>query len=264
MIPKIIHYCWFSQDEIPEETKCCIQSWIKWLPEFKIKKWTLKDFDVNNHQFTQEALLQKKWAFLTDYVRHYALYHYGGIYLDSDVMLYGPLNSLFDSDFVSACEYHPSWDDMKKNRNDNILNSQYKRIGNKIKVYGIGIQAAVIASIPKHPLSRKVLDFYDCIDLETVLINKYTAPTVLAYSMEEYGFRYIDEEQKLQMSIHLYPTSIISNHNQKNKKSIAVHWCAGSWINRSKIGRIRHELAKLKVYRLLVSLKNDIQKKLYK
>lgn len=259
MIPKIIHYCWFSNEPLPDQAVKCIESWKKWLPQYEIKRWSLNDFDVNLTQFTKDALDSKKWAFLTDYVRHYALYKWGGIYMDSDVMLYGNIEKLLDAEFVSACEYHPSFDERTKNQKDKILNPNGCRISNNIKVYGIGVQAAFMASIPKHEICKSCMSFYQKHSLEDVLNNRYTAPTVIAYNMEKYGFRYIDEEQKLYKNkIHLYKTNIISNYDQKGRKSLVVHWCAGSWVNRNNIEVIKHKLNKFMAYRII----RDILKKI--
>ena len=249
MIPKIIHYCWFSQDELPLQAQKCIASWKKWMPDYEIRKWTLEDFDANSVVLTKEALETRKWAFLTDYVRQYALYNCGGIYMDSDVMLYSSLCPLLDGDFVSACEYHPNKDELQRNEINKILDGNGKRIGSEMKVFGIGVQAAVLASVKGHVVPRKVMDFYTKYDLAQILEKKLTAPTSIAYNMEEFGFLYKDEEQVLPEGIHLYPSRVISNYDQKNKDSVAVHWCAGSWTRRTIVQRVKHTLNTFVLYR---------------
>ncbi len=87
MIPKIIHYCWFGGNPLPEETKRYIESWKKYCPDYEIKEWNEKNFDVNSNTYVREAYENKKWAFITDYVRLYALYNEGGLYMDTDVEL---------------------------------------------------------------------------------------------------------------------------------------------------------------------------------
>lgn len=94
MIPKIIHYCWLSDDEYPESIKQCLESWKKYLPDYEIKLWDCKRFDVNSMTWTKQAFEAKKYAFAADYIRLYALYHEGGIYLDSDVVVYKSFNDL--------------------------------------------------------------------------------------------------------------------------------------------------------------------------
>ena len=249
MIPKIIHYCWFSNDEMSDQAKRCIDSWKKWLPDYKIRKWTLEDFNADSTLLTKEALATKKWAFLTDYVRHYALYHNGGIYMDSDVMLYGDITTLLDAEFVSACEYHPNQE--AKSMLASQITENGVRICKSIKIGGIGVQAAFMASCSNHPLTKKILEYYNTLDLNSILQNRYTAPTVIAYCMEEYGYRYVDEEQHLNGGIHLYPTQLISNYDQKNKQSLVVHWCAGSWTNRTMLGMFKHKLNQFSLYRKL-------------
>ena len=94
MIPKIIHFCWLSGDEYPKSIKECLASWRKYLPDYEIKLWDCKRFDVNSMTWTKQAFEAKKYAFAADYIRLYALYHEGGIYLDSDVVVYKSFNDL--------------------------------------------------------------------------------------------------------------------------------------------------------------------------
>lgn len=85
MIPKVIHWCWFGRGKYSPLVKKCIDSWRKFLPDYEIKLWNEDNFDVHCNKYVEEAYQNKKWAFVTDYVRLYALYHEGGIYMDSDV-----------------------------------------------------------------------------------------------------------------------------------------------------------------------------------
>ncbi len=96
-IPKIIHYTWFSGDEMPAKIKACIESWKEILPDYELRLWdmeTIKDIDS---VFLKEALSVRKWAYAADFVRLYALYHEGGIYLDTDVMVYKSFDDLLDN-----------------------------------------------------------------------------------------------------------------------------------------------------------------------
>lgn len=85
MIPKIIHLCWLSGDPYPPKIQFCIDSWKKYLPDYEIMLWDTQRFDVNAIRWTKQAFEAKKYAFAADYIRLYAVYNYGGIYLDSDV-----------------------------------------------------------------------------------------------------------------------------------------------------------------------------------
>lgn len=85
MIPKIIHYCWFGGKELPEEAKRCIESWKKFLPDYEIKEWNESNFDISQNQYVREAYESRKFAFVTDFVRLYALAKEGGVYMDTDV-----------------------------------------------------------------------------------------------------------------------------------------------------------------------------------
>ena len=85
MIPKVIHYCWLSNDPYPEKIQHCINSWKKILPDYEFVLWDTKRFPLDKSPWVKEAFEAKKYAFAADYIRLYALFEYGGIYLDSDV-----------------------------------------------------------------------------------------------------------------------------------------------------------------------------------
>lgn len=85
MIPKIIHYCWFGRNPLPPLAVKCIDSWKKYFPDYEIKEWNEDNFDVNIIPYTEEAYRLKKYAFVSDYARFWILYHYGGLYFDTDV-----------------------------------------------------------------------------------------------------------------------------------------------------------------------------------
>ena len=85
MIPKKIHYCWFGRGEKPKLARKCIESWKKFCPEYEIIEWNEDNFDINTNAYTKMCYEQKKYAFLSDYVRLLVLYEHGGIYFDTDV-----------------------------------------------------------------------------------------------------------------------------------------------------------------------------------
>ena len=85
MIPKVIHYCWFGNNPKTELIEFCIASWKNYLPDYEIFEWNEQNFDLEKNEFVKTAFKHKKWAFVSDYVRAYVLFHHGGIYLDSDV-----------------------------------------------------------------------------------------------------------------------------------------------------------------------------------
>lgn len=96
MIPKIIHFCWLSGEKFPQKIEYCIKTWKKNLPDYEIRLWDLKKFDINSSVWCKEAFAAKKYAFAADYIRCYALYKEGGIYLDSDVEVLKSLDDLLN------------------------------------------------------------------------------------------------------------------------------------------------------------------------
>ena len=94
MIPKTIHYCWFGRGEMPELAQSCIASWHKYMPDYSYKLWNEDNFDVDSVLYTKEAYEAKKYAFVSDYVRLWALDKEGGIYLDTDVEVFKAFDDL--------------------------------------------------------------------------------------------------------------------------------------------------------------------------
>jgi len=95
MIPKIIHWCWFS-DEIPADVQTFVDGWKRLMPDYEIIRWNADNFDVESVKWVKQAVENKKWAFAADYIRLWAVHNYGGIYLDSDVEVLKPFDDLLE------------------------------------------------------------------------------------------------------------------------------------------------------------------------
>ncbi len=104
MIPKILHACWFGGKPIPEEAQKYIDTWKKYNPEYEIKIWNEQTFDITSNQYAYEAYQNRKFAFVTDYVRLKVLYDFGGIYMDTDVEVLKPLDDLLQYPAFSGFE----------------------------------------------------------------------------------------------------------------------------------------------------------------
>ncbi len=101
MIPKVIHYIWFGKGKKNELIEGCMKSWKKYCPDYEIKEWNEDNFDINSNQYVKEAYDNKKWAFVSDYVRLYALYNEGGVYLDTDCELLGNIDEFLANNAFS-------------------------------------------------------------------------------------------------------------------------------------------------------------------
>ena len=104
MIPKIIHYCWLSDDKFPDDIQKCIDSWKKNLPDYEFVLWDTKKFPLDSSIWVKQAFETKKYAFAADYIRLYAVYTYGGIYLDSDVEVLKKYDDLLDLTYFMGTE----------------------------------------------------------------------------------------------------------------------------------------------------------------
>lgn len=104
MIPKVIHYCWFGQAEMPQVAKDCISSWHKYMPDWTYKLWNEESFDVNALQYTREAYEAGKFAFVSDVARLKALETEGGLYLDTDVEVLKAFDDLMENKAFAGFE----------------------------------------------------------------------------------------------------------------------------------------------------------------
>ena len=110
MIPKLIHYSWFSNDEMPLAYKKMVDTWKRVLPDYEIRLWDAEALKSANMRFANEAYSVKKWAFAADAIRNYALYHYGGIWLDADVVMYKSFDSFLKYRMFIGKEYSEEWE----------------------------------------------------------------------------------------------------------------------------------------------------------
>ncbi len=104
MIPKTIHYAWFGPKELPELAIKCLESWKKNCPDYKIIRWSEENFDINICDYVKEAYENKKYAFVSDFVRLYALVQHGGVYMDTDVELIKPIDEFLCEKAFSGFE----------------------------------------------------------------------------------------------------------------------------------------------------------------
>lgn len=143
MIPKIIHYCWFGGNPLPESAKKCIASWRKFQPDYEIKVWNEDNYDVTKCQYMADAYKEKKWAFVSDYCRIDVVYQYGGIYLDTDVEVLRPFDDLLKERMFCGFESR-----------DPMMKKSGKPIEESVNL-GLGYGAE-----KHHPALKDMLDLY--------------------------------------------------------------------------------------------------------
>ena len=242
MIPKIIHYCWLSGDPYPENIQRCIDSWKRILPDYEIILWDTNRFDLSSSKWVQQAFESKKYAFAADYIRMYALYYHGGIYLDSDVEVLKPFDDLLHLPYFIGQENTPS-----------------------------GIEAATIGSEKGWPLAKLMLDRYDSKNFrsEDGHMDLRSLPYMLRRCIE-FNYRYnpidnipqFDFDEKV---INVFPVDFFSPKKWNTgtivitPNTYSIHHFAASWMpNSSNKKRSNKVLLKEKaalLYRKLCSLR---------
>ncbi len=214
MIPKIIHYCWFGGNPLPTLAAKCINSWQKYFPDYEMKEWNESNFDVNMIPYTRDAYQAKKYAFVSDYARFWILYHYGGIYFDTDVEVIRPMNDLLAKGGFMGCEV------------DKVVNYSVNP--------GLGIAVEAYHPIYKQLLERYVSrSFYlkdGNMDLTTVV--RITTDVLL-----ENGLHPCAEIQSVQ-GIIIYPVDYFNPWNdalgklKKTQNTRSIHWYAKTWMDK--------------------------------
>jgi len=212
MIPKIIHYCWFSNDPKPKNVKACIKSWKKHFPGYKIKCWDADSFDFESVQFANEALMTKKWAFVSDFIRLYALYTEGGIYLDSDVQAFGKIDEWLKYDLFTGIEKRGDTKDLF-------------------------IEAAIIGASKGNPVIGRCLEYYKTrkFIMSNGACDLNPIPTLVTpIFCEGLGWKPEDTTQELKGNAIVFSTDIIANTESEIKDSVILyHWNNRSWVDRN-------------------------------
>lgn len=213
MIPKIIHYCWFGGAKKPDLVCKCIQSWKLYCPDYEIIEWNETNYNIKKCQYIEEAYKQKKWAFISDYVRLDVLYENGGIYLDTDVEIIKSLNISED------CRAYFGFE------SNNLVNT------------GIGFGSEKELSI----LLEMLNDYHNINFIkEDGSLDTLPCPDRNSHVFKEFGFELNGVTQKKQ-DIILYsqewmaPINFTTNERLITKNTFSIHWYSGSWMTPEEI-----------------------------
>ncbi|MBV7413740.1 glycosyltransferase family 32 protein [Aeromonas sp. sif2433] len=213
MIPKKIHYCWFGRGQLPELAVSCIKSWETHLPDYEIVMWNEDNFDINSNRYTKEAYEAKKYAFVTDYVRLYVLYHHGGIYMDTDVEVIKPLDQFLKHRAFTGCE-----DDMM-------------------------CVTGTMASEKGHKWIEELLLDYN--DRAFILPggnfdNTPNTKVITNTTMRNYNWRPRNEHQILREDLNIYPFDVFCAKEWRTRKitvtenTHTIHHFSASWHTRTQ------------------------------
>lgn len=198
MIPKIIHYCWLSDDDVPNDLQECMKTWKEKLPDYKFMKWDFSRFDKESSVWVSEAFDNKKYAFACDYIRLYALYNYGGIYMDMDIEVLRKFDDLLNSQYMIAKE--------RENLN--------------------WIEAGCFGAEKGSDFISKCLEYYEgrhFID-DNGIMNDTPLPQIMSKIYKDNGFNFDLGDWQMFTCKSYYTGKIVPGRN-----SYAIHHFAGSW-----------------------------------
>lgn len=205
---KVIHYCWFGNNPLSKMAKKCIKSWKKYLPDYKIIEWNESNFDINICPFVKQAYEKKKWAFVSDYARLYALYNYGGIYFDTDMEVLKNIDHLLDDDFFIGYEAN------KK------------------------IAAGVIGTKEKHnKYIKDLIDYYNNMEeFNEDIVFQYAIPNIITKEFSKFDKKCENGIDIFDNNIYVYPEEYFYpiNYNYSRKvytdNTCMVHYYSASWV----------------------------------
>ena len=219
MIPKIIHYCWFGGTEKPKLAEKCISSWKKYCPDYEIVEWNETNYDVTKNPYTKYCYENKKWAFLSDFVRLEVIKKHGGIYFDTDVEVIKSLEGLLKNDAFYGFETSSS------------INT------------GLGFGAT-----PEHATVREMLQKY--LELPIDGDGKYHVvgcPILNTEAMVEMGLKLNGEFQMIEGAAilpadYMNPYDDPTGQLKKTENTVSIHWYSKSWLDKKTI--LRSKLTK--------------------
>lgn len=209
MIPKTIHYCWFGRGEKPKLAKKCIESWKKFCPDYEIIEWNEDNFDVNMNAYTKMCYEQKKYAFLSDYVRLLAINDYGGLYFDTDVEVIKSFDNLLGYKAFYGFE------------NDEYVAS------------GLGF-----GSERNHVVIKELIKEYDfLLDGEngTRGCPRLNTSALVKLGLAQNGKRQNIFGAEILPSDYLNPYDDPTGRLNKTTNTYSIHWYGKSWMNKRRI-----------------------------
>lgn len=216
MIPKTIHYCWFGRKEKPKLALKCIASWRKYCPDYEIIEWNEGNFDLKQHPYLQWCYAQKKWAFLSDYVRLLILQEHGGIYLDTDVELVRPLDDLL------------------------AFNAYFGFEGKEYVATGLGFGCT-----PRHPAVCAMSEVYGNLkadkdgNFHTIPCPRLNTKVLLTHGLIPDGNRQTVLGAEILPNDYLNPYDDPTGRLNKTKNTYSIHWYGKSWMDKKTIWRSR-------------------------
>lgn len=243
MIPKIIHYCWFGRNPLPDFAIKCIDSWRKFFPDYEIKEWNEDNFDVNIIPYTAEAYRVKKYAFVSDYARFWILYHYGGLYFDTDVEVIKSMDDIIERGAFMGIEV--------------------ETIGEQVPAVAPGLGLGIE---PKANMYKDILDYYVPIHFlkDDGSYNQITVVRHVTSVLEKYGLRATNELQQVG-GIWIYPKDYfnplddLTGKLNKTDNTRTIHWYTRTWSDspnwKIKLSRWSHRIFGMGFHKIKMLIK---------
>lgn len=175
-----------------------MESWQRYLPDYQFVLWDRERISEIDCSWVNSAIAAKKWAFAADYIRLYALYNYGGIYLDCDVEVIKPFDDLLERSYFVGRETH-------------------KNV----------IEAAVIGAEPSLNWLKDALDWYESKEFNVTQLNNpaIAIPVILKNVLSK------------KSNVAILPAEFFSPKDNRTgnvditPRTYTIHHFDGNWFN---------------------------------
>ena len=192
---------------MPELALKCVESWHRFMPDYEYKLWNEDNFDIEYNDFTKQSYEKKKYAFTSDVIRLYALYTEGGIYMDTDVEVYKPLDEFLNEDNFITEQGFSGFEDIN---------------------YPV---CATMGAEKGNPVIKLMLDYYNCVDFITYedwkdyIRNEETSTCIYSNILSMLGIERSKNEIQAIKHFTVYPQSYFFTKNE----GYTYHSFGGSW-----------------------------------
>jgi hypothetical protein len=173
-----------------------METWKKVLHGYEFILWNFDRFDINSSLWVKQAFEAKKYAFAADYIRLYAVYNHGGIYLDMDIEVAKPFDELLNTELMLAFE-----------------NDQTK-----------AIEAGCFGAVKGHPYIKKCLDYHNRDFVNPVVF----LPSIMRDILFD-GFS--DRKHQIFPCEYFTGKDFKTGQIKTTENTFAIHHYAGSWLS---------------------------------
>ncbi|MCT8399547.1 glycosyltransferase family 32 protein [Weissella cibaria] len=200
MIPKIIHFVSLGPTSKTIEKK--IEYLRRKFSDYHFILWNEDNWSISNHDFAAKAYADGQYAFVSDVIRLDVLYRFGGIYLDTDMIMLKAPDQILDNRLVFGFLFNNT------------------------------ISTSFMAAEPKNREIGELFKLYDKVEIVDIIGEYETSNNSLitSYLIERYpSLKLNNSLQELDFGVVLYPKEYFTLETYFDHKTIMYHEFSNSW-----------------------------------